>query len=164
MTGESALPDEFDRRILAVIQSNFPLAARPYKILGAHIGLSEEETLARVERLRADGYIRRIGANFDARKMGCASTLAAASVPPEQLDAFVAHVNSYGEVTHNYLRNHRYNVWFTVIGADAKAVANIVEDISRATGVQVTSLPATRVYKIRVDFPMEHAPAEKGEP
>lgn len=147
--------DCWDRRILDVIQEDFPLVSRPYAAIGERIGLGEDEVFRRVGRLRASGHIRRIGANFDSRRLGWRSTLAAARVPEEKLEAFIGAVNAREEVTHNYLRDHAWNVWFTVTARDEDALAAVLEAITRETGIPVTSLPASAVYKIRVKFPME---------
>ena len=101
------------------------------------------------------GVIRRIGANFTSRKLGYTSTLVAARVPAEALERFVAVVNRYPGVTHNYLRRHRYNVWFTLIAESEALLNQILEEIARASGVaEILSLPAQEVFKIKVDFPL----------
>ena len=107
--------DDLDRAILNEIQSHFPIESRAYAEVGRRVGASEEEVLARVSAMTDAGVIRRIGANFTSRKLGYTSTLCAARVPEDRLDRFVAVVNRYPGVTHNYLRRHRYNVWFTLI-------------------------------------------------
>jgi DNA-binding Lrp family transcriptional regulator len=147
--------DRLDKQILDIIQSEYPLVGRPYAAIGARLGLSEAETLARVRAMYGRGIIRRIGANFQSRKLGWKSTLCAASVPEEQLEGFVAVVNGYSGVTHNYLRDHRYNVWFTYIGPTWEGIESDLEAISRETGIKILNLPAERMYKIKVDFPME---------
>ena len=147
--------DAIDRRILDVIQSGFPVAARPYAELGRDLGLTEAETLARVRALKESGVIRRIGANFQSARLGWHSTLCAAKVPPERMEHFVATVNAHPGVTHNYLRDHEFNVWFTFIGEDPETVKQAMADIGAATGVDVLYLPATRLFKIKVDFAMQ---------
>lgn len=147
--------DHADRRLLDIIQTDFPLAARPYAVLGAALGLDEEETLERVRDLRRRGIIRRIGANFQSARLGFVSTLCAAKVSPEKFDAFVATINAHPGVTHNYLREHSYNVWFTLIAPDQNAIRDTLAAITARTGVAVLNLPASRMYKIRVDFPMQ---------
>jgi len=147
--------DAIDRRILDVIQSGFPVAARPYAELGRDLGLTEAETLARVRALKESGIIRRIGANFQSARLGWHSTLCAAKVPPERMEHFVATVNAHPGVTHNYLREHEFNVWFTFIGEDPETVQQALADIGAATGVDVLYLPATRLFKIKVDFAMQ---------
>ena len=147
--------DDLDRAILNEIQSHFPIDSRPFAEVGERVGASEEEVLARVTAMADTGVIRRLGANFTSRKLGYTSTLCAARVPPESLDNFVAVVNRYPGVTHNYLRRHRYNVWFTLIAESEERLNQILEEISRASEVaEILSLPAQEVFKIKVDFPL----------
>jgi DNA-binding Lrp family transcriptional regulator len=147
--------DELDKAILNEIQSHFPIVSRPYAEMGRRVGASEEEVLARVQAMVENGVIRRIGANFTSRKLGYTSTLCAAHVPEELLDPFVDAVNHYPGVTHNYLRRHHFNVWFTLIAPSAERLHQILQEISQATGVQeILSLPAQEVFKIKVDFPV----------
>jgi len=146
--------DDLDKAILNEIQSHFPLVSRPYAEVAGRVGASEDEVLIRVQAMYDAGVIRRIGANFTSRKLGYTSTLCAAGVPPEQLERFVETVNRYPGVTHNYLRRHRYNVWFTLIAESTNRLEQILEEISRSTGVEVLSLPAQEVFKIKVDFPV----------
>lgn len=147
--------DDLDRAILNEIQSHFPIGARPFAEVGEKVGASEEEVLARVMAMVEAGVIRRLGANFTSRKLGYTSTLCAVRVPPESLDHFVAVVNRYPGVTHNYLRRHRYNVWFTLIAESEERLNQILEEISRASEVaEILSLPAQEVFKIKVDFPL----------
>ena len=145
--------DDTDRAILNEIQSDFPLTPRPYREVGKRFRLSESEVLERVKRLKAEGIIRRIGGNFNSRRLDFTSTLCAARVPKEKMERFVQLVNSYPGVTHNYLRNHDYNVWFTFIAPNMPQIDDALEEISNATGVtEIINLPAVRQFKIRVDF------------
>lgn len=146
--------DDLDKNILDVIQSGFPLSSRPYADVGAMVGADEDEVLARVKALRACGVIRRIGANFQSRKIGWHSTLCGARVPEDRLEAFVAEVNRHPGVTHNYLRAHAFNVWFTFIGPDADTVQDTLKAMTARTGVDILYLPAHTVFKIKVDFKM----------
>ncbi len=147
--------DAADRRILSIIQSGFPVEPRPYQIIGEAVDLTEAEVLARVRAMKARKLIRRMGANFNSKGLGWRSTLCAAKVPADKMDAFVAEVNSYPGVTHNYLRDHAFNIWFTYIGPNWDAVCEALSDITAKTGVKILNLPATRVYKIKVDFNLE---------
>ena len=147
--------EDLDRAILNEIQSHFPLVPRPYEEMGRRVGATEAEVLARVKNMHDAGIIRRIGANFTSRKLGYTSTLCAARVPPESLEHFAEVVNRYPGVTHNYLRKHRFNVWFTLIAESRERLAEILEEIRGASGVdEILSLPAKEVFKIKVDFPM----------
>lgn len=147
--------DAVDRRLLDIIQTDFPLAPRPYAVLGHKLGISEQQALDRVRGLRTKKIIRRLGANFQSSKLGFRSTLCAAKVPEGKLEAFIADVNAQPGVTHNYLRNHAYNVWFTLIGDSWKDMCATLDGISGRHGIPLLNLPATKLYKIRVDFPME---------
>ena len=147
--------DNTDKRLLDIIQTDFPLAPRPYAVLGERLGTSEQETFDRVRELKKRNIIRRLGANFQSAKLGFCSTLCAAKVTPENMDAFVAEVNAQPGVTHNYLRKHEYNIWFTCIGPSWDAVCAILDGITQRTGIPILNLPATKLYKIRVDFQME---------
>jgi siroheme decarboxylase len=147
--------DDLDRAILNEIQSHFPIDSQPYAEVGRRVGASEGEVLARVMKMAEAGIIRRLGANFTSRKLGYTSTLCAARVAPASLDHFVAVVNRYPGVTHNYLRRHRYNVWFTLIAESEERLNRILEEISQNAEVEeILSLPAQEVFKIKVDFPV----------
>lgn len=145
--------DTIDKDLLNEIQSSFPVTSRPYLELGKRLDLSEEEVIERVKRLKEEGVIRRIGGNFNSRKLNFTSTLCAASVPKDKIEEFVSVVNSYKGVTHNYLRDNDYNIWFTFIAPSVDFIANCLEEISMKTGVKdILNLPAVRMYKIKVDF------------
>ncbi len=145
--------DDVDRRILNRIQSDFPVDGRPFAVLAAELGLTEEEVLERVRRCKAAGVIRRIGANFSPDRLGFVSTLCAARVPSDRVEAFAEAVNRYPGVTHNYLRESRYNVWFTFIAPSRAEIERSLAAISAETGVtDILNLPATRVFKIRAQF------------
>jgi DNA-binding Lrp family transcriptional regulator len=145
--------DRLDRSIINAIQSDFPISSRPYLALARRLGSTEKEVLARVKRLKEKGIIRRIGGNFHSGKLDYASTLCAAKVPEEKLDRFVEEVNRYPGVTHNYLRNHEHNVWFTFIAPDMNSIERSLEELSRKTGVkEILNLPAMKMFKIKVDF------------
>ncbi|MGB8872027.1 MAG: AsnC family transcriptional regulator [Desulfobaccales bacterium] len=146
--------DDLDRAILNEIQSSFPIVSRPYDEVGVRVGADEEQVLGRVRNLMESGVIRRLGANFTSRKLGYTSTLCAARVPPERLERFVEVVNRYPGVTHNYLRQHHFNVWFTLIAESPARLEQILAEISGSSGVEVLSLPAQEIYKIKVDFPL----------
>ena len=145
--------DEKDRKILNILQTRFPIVPEPFDVVGAELGISGDEVLERVKRLKDNGVIRRIGAVFDSRKLGYVSTLCAARVPGEKIRAFVEVVNGYPGVTHNYRRSHEYNVWFTFIAPDPDALEKALAEIRQRTGItDVISMPAVRTYKINATF------------
>jgi DNA-binding Lrp family transcriptional regulator len=145
--------DTIDKAILNRIQSDFPIEPRPYEAIARELGLTERQVLQRVQTLKSEGIIRRIGGNFVPHKVGFVSTLCAAKVPEDQIDAFAAVVNKYTGVTHNYQRENAYNIWFTFIAPSREEIAKNLANISRETGVTtILNLPATRVFKIRAQF------------
>jgi siroheme decarboxylase len=153
MTANDTLLDDADRAILNRIQSDFPITARPYLAIAEEIGLGEREVVDRVLRLKEAGIIRRIGGNLVPGKLGYVSTLCAARVPPERLAGFTAAVNRQPGVTHNYLRENTFNVWFTFIAPSMAEIEANLRGISAETGItEILNLPATQVFKIKAQF------------
>ncbi|MBW1711571.1 MAG: AsnC family transcriptional regulator [Deltaproteobacteria bacterium] len=144
--------DQQDRDILNVIQSNFPLEARPFRAVAQAVGLTEAQVMERIKALKDKGVIRRIGGNVWANKVGYVSTLCAANVPEDKLERFAETVNSISGVTHNYRRDNELNVWFTLIAPSQEELTAVLESIETKTGVKVLNLPAIKTFKIKVDF------------
>jgi len=148
--------DNIDRRLLNLIQTNFPLVAEPYRKIGEILGMSEDEVLSRLKRLQDAGVVRRLGGIFDSRKLGYSGTLCAMRVEPEKVDEVAAFINSFPGVTHNYLREHHYNMWFTILAESKEKLEEILRLIRERTGVkEILNLPAEKVYKIKVNFLLE---------
>ncbi len=155
--------DEFDARLLDAIQSDFPVEAHPFAVLAGPLESTEADVLDRVKRLHASGLIREMGAVFDLKRLGYVSTLCAARVEEDAISSVVALINSFPEVTHNYLRKHAFNIWFTLIARSAADMDRILDRIRAKAGVQqVMSLPQKRMFKIQVHFPTgsQSAPAK----
>ncbi|WP_300457350.1 AsnC family transcriptional regulator [Desulfobacula sp.] len=145
--------DEQNKKILNTIQVDFPIHSRPYKIIADKLGLSEDELIQRITQMKQEMLIRRIGGNFSPDRLGYHSTLCAARVPKDKLTLFTTTVNSYSGVTHNYKRDHDFNIWFTFIAASVDIIEDSLKQISKATGVEtILNLPATRVFKISANF------------
>ncbi|MCF8067083.1 MAG: AsnC family transcriptional regulator [Desulfobacterales bacterium] len=145
--------DDIDRSILNRIQSDFPITSRPFLSIAEELGLDEADVIKRVSQLKEDDIIRRIGGNFFPEKLGHVSTLCAAKVPEDKIDLFAKKVNCYPGVTHNYLREDDYNIWFTFISPSKEEIENNLKEISEDTGVtEILNLPATRVFKIKAQF------------
>lgn len=145
--------DDLDKTILNRIQTRFPLTPRPYESIAQEVGTTEADVLARVGRLKNIGIIRRVGGNFVPGKVGFVSTLCAAQVPEEKLDLFARTVNTFPGVTHNYLRENAFNVWFTFIAPSMEIIRGNLEQIAERTGVKrILNLPATHVFKIKAKF------------
>jgi DNA-binding Lrp family transcriptional regulator len=156
MTGkESDNLDPTDKAILRLVQSGLPIDERPFLKLGQKLGLDESEIISRLAALKEKGVIRRIGGNFDSASLGWAATLCAAKAPADKFDRFVAAVNAFPGVTHNYRRDHEYNVWFTFIAPDMERIEANLAQLSQDTGVtDICSMPSIQKYKIKVDFPV----------
>jgi DNA-binding Lrp family transcriptional regulator len=145
--------DDTDREILNRIQSDFPITPEPFRTVADDLGLTHDDVLRRVARLKEAGIIRRIGGNFYPDKLGYVSTLCAAKVPREKVSAFAETVNRYTGVTHNYQRDNHFNVWFTFIAPSMEEIEANLARISEETGVpDIINLPATKVFKIRAQF------------
>ncbi len=145
--------DDIDKKILNILQKEFPLEEQPFLIVGKRCGLSEDETIRRVQKMKDKGIIRRIGAVFDGAKLGLVSTLCAARVPAEKIDKFVKIVNANKNVTHNYQRSHEYNIWFTVSAANAEELEKFIKKIKDITGVtDILDMRSVRTFKINASF------------
>jgi len=146
--------DAVDRKILDNIQSDFPVCERPFLQIAEKVGISEGALIGRIESLKARKIIRRFGAVFDSRKLGYVSTLVAVRIPDSgQLPAVAREVGRFPEVTHNYERENRFNLWFTLIAASGERIREILDRVSSLPGVaEVKDLPAEALYKIKVDF------------
>jgi DNA-binding Lrp family transcriptional regulator len=145
--------DDVDKAILNRIQSDFPIQSKPYHAIAEDLGLTGEDVIRRLTRLKADGIIRRIGGNFSPEKLGFVSTLCAAKVPADQIDHFAEVVNRFPGVTHNYTRDSQFNVWFTFIAPSRTEIEANLEKIFQETGVcEILNLPATKVFKIKAHF------------
>ena len=145
--------DDIDKKILNILQKEFPLTERPFFAVAQKCGLSEDEVISRVQKLKEKGILRRIGAIFNGATLGRVSTLCAARVPEEKLDNFVSAVNAYSGVTHNYLRNNDYNVWFTVNAASRNEIELFLLQLKENTGVtDILEMQAVRTFKIDASF------------
>ncbi|MBS3969008.1 MAG: AsnC family transcriptional regulator [Clostridia bacterium] len=145
--------DAINHRLLEIIQDGFPISPEPYKDMAMSLGVSEEEIIDRIRKLQNQGIIRRLGAIFDSRKLGYKSTLCAMKVPKDQIAHVAEIVNSYPGVTHNYLREHEYNMWFTLIAPSKERIDKICTEIILQSGIhELMQLPAKRFFKIKVKF------------
>ncbi len=164
--GKTAL-DETDTKILDVVQKAVPLTTRPWDEIGRTLGLSGGEVLRRLRRLSDAGMIRKVGPIIDARKVGLtASTLVGVRVPPERIEEVADIINQYDEVSHNYERNHEYNLWFTLTAATQDQLLRILKEIQRKTGVadkDILNLQTERLFKIKVNFDLKEMAKKEEE-
>jgi len=157
--GGSAIPlTDDDKRLLNLMQGRFPIEPRPYAAVARELGVGEEAVLARVSELLDERIIRQVTPIFDTRALGYESMLVAASVDPENPWRPAKIVNAHPGVSHNYLRNHDFNMWFTIaVEEDSKlGLEGTLDVLARETGAEsVRMLPTIKLFKIRMDLEME---------
>ncbi|MBC2581835.1 AsnC family transcriptional regulator [Clostridium sp. DJ247] len=147
--------DELDRLLLNLLQKGLPMESSPFLKLANELNITEEEVIARTDKLKSQGYIRRLGGIVDSKKLGYYSTLCAISVPDEKIDKVARIINKFNEITHNYVRNYYYNIWFTIIAPSKDRVDEIVNSIKVESELEkVLTLPAVRLFKINATFNM----------
>ncbi|MDQ3675922.1 MAG: Lrp/AsnC family transcriptional regulator [Actinomycetota bacterium] len=167
--GAAIALDDVDRRVLNLMQGSFPLLPRPYGAVAAEAKLTEDEVLARVQRLLDERIIRQVTPIFDTRALGYGSMLVAAKVDPEHPWRAAKIINSHPGVSHNYLRNHDFNMWFTLaVEGDSKlGLQGTLDVLQELTGAEsIRQLPTLKLFKIRMDLEMEgdtRALASEGE-
>jgi DNA-binding Lrp family transcriptional regulator len=155
----AAVPlDDVDRRLLNLMQGSFPIVPRPYAEVATAAGLTEQETLARVNRLLKDRIIRQVTPIYDTRALGYSSMLVAAKVDAEHPWRAATIINEHPGVSHNYLRNHDFNIWFTLAVEEDSALGlqgtlDVIQDLTGAESVR--QLPTLKLFKIRMDLEME---------
>ena len=158
-TGGAAVPlDELDKRLLNLLQGSFPLEPRPYARVAELAELAEDEVLGRTQRLVDARIIRQITPIFDTRVLGYQSMLVAAKVDPEHPHRAAAVINAHPGVSHNYLRNHDFNLWFTIaVEPDSRLGLDSTLDVlaDEAGAESVRQLPTLKLFKIRMDLEME---------
>jgi len=155
----AAIPlDETDKRVINLLQSSFPLDERPYEALAADAGVELEDLLARTARLVDERIIREITPIFDTRALGYDSMLVAARVDAENPQRAAAIINSHPGVSHNYLRTHEFNLWFTIATPPDSGLGleRTLELLARLTDAEsIRQLPTLRLFKINMNLEME---------
>ena len=144
--------DQIDKDILNTIQLDFPLEPHPFEKLGEQLGITEDEVIEHLERLKSAGAIRRISPIINTKKTGGISTLVAAKVPEQKIDEVAEIINQYTEVSHNYLRPAEYNIWFTMAAPSEERIIQILDELKTETGCDLINLPTKRLFKIGVKF------------
>ena len=150
--------DDLDKKLLNLMQGSFPIEARPYARVAELAGVSEDETMARVQHLIDERIIRQVTPIFDTRALGYSSMLVAAKVDPENPHRAATIINAHPGVSHNYLRNHDFNIWFTIATEpDSKlGLDKTLEVLAAEAGAEsVRQLPTLKMFKIRMDLEME---------
>jgi len=146
--------DYLDRQLLNLMQNDFPLSTQPYLDIARKLDISEDEVLTRIQAMKQNGIIRRTGAILDSGKMGFYSTLCACRIEEERIDEVAAIINRQKGVTHNYVRDHYYNIWFTLTAPSHDEAIEILKDIEQIAGIKILIMPAIKTYKIKVSLDM----------
>jgi DNA-binding Lrp family transcriptional regulator len=156
--GAAIALDDLDKRLLNLMQGQFPIAPRPYQHVAAEAGITEAEVMARVQYLLDERIIRQVTPIFDTRALGYSSMLVAAKVDPENPWRAANIINAHPGVSHNYLRNHEFNIWFTVATEPDSPLGleGTLEVLAELAGAEsVRQLPTLKLFKIRMDLEME---------
>ena len=156
--GAAVSLDDLDRKLLNLMQGSFPLEPRPFAVVATAAEVSELQVLTRVQRLLDERIIRQVTPIYDTRALGYGSMLVAAKVDPENPWQAAKIVNSHPGVSHNYLRNHDFNMWFTLaVEPDSRlGLEGTLDVLQRLTGAEsIRQLPTLKLFKIRMDLEME---------
>jgi len=145
--------DDLDREILNRIQVEVPLVAKPFKALGDDFGISEHEMISRVQRMWNEGVVRRLGPIVDYHAWNMSGVLVAAKVNEDNIEKAKEVVVEYPEITHAYLRDHDWNLWFTVIAENDEAMDAVIGRVAERAGLtEVKKLPQEKSFKLGVKF------------
>ena len=147
--------NEHDRALLDAIQTDFPLVERPYLALGEKLGRSEEQIIESMLKLKELHVLRQMSAIFDSRRLGYRTSLVAMKVAPERVQEAAEIINRHPGVSHNYERNHPYNIWFTIAVPPSGDLQRDVDELHAAAGAEKTwMLPTLKLFKIGVVLDM----------
>jgi DNA-binding Lrp family transcriptional regulator len=156
--GAAVALDDLDRKLLNLMQGSFPLERRPFDAVATLAGITEGQVLERVSRLLNERIIRQVTPIYDTRALGYGSMLVAAKVDPEHPWRPAEIINSHPGVSHNYLRNHEFNMWFTIaVERDSRlGLDGTLDVLAELTGAEsIRQLPTLKLFKIRMDLEME---------
>ncbi len=156
--GAAVVLSDLDRTLLNLMQGSFPLEPRPYAAVAAAAGVTEEQVLADVRRLQDDRIIRQVTPIYDTRALGYGSMLVAAKVDPVHPWGPAKIINAHPGVSHNYLRNHEFNMWFTLaVEEDSRlGMQGTLDVLQELTGAEsIRQLPTLKLFKIRMDLEMQ---------
>ena len=147
--------DDADRELLNAVQWDFPLEPRPFAVLADRLGMDDAEVRARLAHVKDVGVLRQLSAIFDTRALGYGSSLVAAKIDPDRVDEAAEVISRHPGVSHNYKRNHAYNLWYTIAVPPGESIDDHIDALHRASGALVTrKLPTLKLYKIGVKLDM----------
>jgi len=141
---------EKDKELLTRAQQGFPLSTTPFEDLGEELGIDGEEVVKRLKDLKEEKLIRRIGGVFDSKEMGWTSTLLTGKIPEDEFYEVAEKINEHPGVTHNYRRDHEYNMWFTLSVGPDKDLQEEIKKLEDKSGFEFLQLPKKKKYKLGV--------------
>ncbi|MBR6014333.1 MAG: Lrp/AsnC family transcriptional regulator [Selenomonadaceae bacterium] len=146
----------FEKSLLNFLQKSIPIDSRPFARIAEELNTDEKTVIEKLRELSSEGYLRRIGTFFDSDKLGYQGILAALQVEPSEIENVAKFVNSYSGTTHNYEREGKFNLWFTLLSKDDEQESKILSEIEKCHGVKkMLRLKATRKYKLNVQFKLQ---------
>ena len=145
--------NDLEKKLLNEYQKGLPLSPTPFRDIAERLGTSEALVLKILYRLQEAGVISRVGPVFKPQRIG-ASTLAAMSVPEEELERVAAMINRYPEVNHNYEREDSFNLWFVITAVSQVRLEKVLAEMERETGLEILNLPLEKQYHIDLGFPL----------
>ena len=146
----------FDKALLNLLQGNIPICSRPFAKMAEELGADEEKVISRLRELKAAGFLRRIGTFFDSNKLGYRGALVALQVEPSAIGAVAEAINKISGATHNYEREGKFNLWFTLLTSSEEQETKILSAIRAMQGVKrMLKLKSNKKYKINVQFKLK---------
>ncbi|RNJ80219.1 MAG: Lrp/AsnC family transcriptional regulator [Nitrosopumilus sp. H8] len=147
--------DEADRELLNEIQWTFPLVVRPFDAIAKKFNTTSDAVKERLLRLKDEGVLRQLSAIFDTRRLGYTSSLVAMEIAPDRLEHVAGQINLHPGVSHNYERNHKFNLWFTLAVPPGSDLEAELAKFNALEGIKSTRmLPTLQLFKIGVKLDM----------
>jgi siroheme decarboxylase len=146
--------DATNRKILNLIQEEFPLTEKPFEAIGKQVGISEEEALERIRRLTEEGYIRRIGPVLERKRLGYAGLLCGTHIDADKIAMVAEEISKEPGVTHNYEREGELNLWFTITMKTMDDINTFITKLEKTFAIKVYKFPEKRTFKIKTYFPL----------
>lgn len=149
-TGPTPSLDAVDRALINALQGDFPLVREPFADVAQRLGLTEVVVLERLQRLLETRVLTRFGPMFQIERIGGAFCLAAMEVPEPDFERVCGQVNAFGEVAHNYRRDHALNMWFVLATETPDGIGATAARIEAATGLPVFLFPKEREFFVEM--------------
>ena len=143
---------QIQKRICIILQEGLSVCEKPFDKIACDLGISTPQVLEEIRQLKKDGIIKRFRAIINHRTLGKTGTLVSAHVPEDKLQEVTIAINALPGVSHNYLREHFYNLWFTLQARDTSEIKHILSGLHECFEIDFHSLPVVRTFKLNVRF------------